>query len=172
MLEGITSWCNRNPILCTIIVLFILFQSGLLQELLKCLGIDGFAPFPAAVSADYMNPGKSGQQVNMPVAGDLPPVPPKKQQLRASDLLPTDQANAIKEFNIAKPIGEGILQDINSLKAGYHIGIDTVGQTLRNANLQVRSEPPNPQVAVSPFLNTTIAPDLMRKPLEIGEGQP
>jgi hypothetical protein len=43
-----------------------------------------------------------------------------------------------------------------------------VGQTLRNANLQIRSEPPNPQVAVSPWLNSTIEPDINRRPFEIG----
>lgn len=167
MLKEITSWCNRNYILCTVIILFVLFQTGLLQEFLRCLGIEGLAPFPQSVSSDYLNPS-SGGGVNMATASDLPAVPQKAQQLNASDLLPTGQASAIQEFNIAKPIGEGIMQDINSLKAGYHIGIDTVGQTLRNANRQVRSEPPNPQVPVSPFMNSTIAPDLMRKPLEIG----
>jgi hypothetical protein len=56
------------------------------------------------------------------------------------------------------------------LKAGYHIGIDTVGQTLRNANLQIRSEPPNPQMSVGPWNNTTIESDFMRAPFEIGSG--
>ena len=78
-------------------------------------------------------------------------------------------APAIQEFNIAQPIGEGILADVNLLDAGAHIGINTVGQSLRNANLQLRSEPPNPQVNVSPWMNTTIGPDLPRRPLEIGE---
>ena len=55
-------------------------------------------------------------------------------------------------------------------KRGYLYGINTVGSSLRNANLQVRSEPPNPQVQVSPWLNTTIEPDLMRTPLELGVG--
>ena len=60
--------------------------------------------------------------------------------------------------------------NVNFLKAGYHVGINTVGTSLRNANLQVRSEPPNPQNQVSPWLNSTISPDLMRVPLEIGCG--
>jgi len=54
------------------------------------------------------------------------------------------------------------------LKAGYHYGIDTIGSSLRNANLQIRSEPPNPQVYVGPWQNSTITPDFMRVPLEIG----
>tara|TARA_B100000900_G_C20597744_1_gene724106 strand:- start:3760 stop:4395 length:636 start_codon:yes stop_codon:yes gene_type:complete len=90
--------------------------------------------------------------------------------LTSEDLLPKEDSQAIKDFNVAKPAGEGILNGVNLLDSGFHIGVNTVGQSLRNANLQIRSEPPNPQVQVSPFLNTTIGPDLMRKPLEDGEG--
>jgi len=143
----------------------------MLQELLRCLGIDGFAPFPSSINSDYLNPNVKGGLGQAAAPVDLPTVPPPRKQLSAADLLPTEQASAIQEFNIAAPIGEGILQDINSLKAGYHIGIDTVGQTLRNANRQVRSEPSNPQIAISPFMNSTIAPDLMRKPFELGSGE-
>jgi hypothetical protein len=50
------------------------------------------------------------------------------------------------------------------------MGIDTIGNSLRNANLQLRSEPANPQANVGPWNNTTIAPDTMRVPLEIGQG--
>jgi len=89
--------------------------------------------------------------------------------LKPDDLLPAQESKAIQEFNIAQPIGEGILADVNLLDAGSHIGINTIGQSLRNANVQLRSEPPNPQVNVSPWMNTTIGPDLPRRPLEIGE---
>tara|TARA_Y200000002_G_scaffold325255_1_gene287265 strand:- start:1269 stop:1862 length:594 start_codon:yes stop_codon:yes gene_type:complete len=88
-----------------------------------------------------------------------------KQQLGASDLLPQDDSSLWAQVN---PSGEGSLKDRNFLQSGYHIGINTVGQTLRNANQQLRSEPPNPQVKVSPWLQTTIEPDLGRKPMEIG----
>ena len=66
------------------------------------------------------------------------------------------------------PVGQGELGDQNFLNAGYHVGVNTVGQTLRNANLQIRSEPPNPQLKVSPWLQSTIEPDTNRKPMEIG----
>jgi hypothetical protein len=84
-----------------------------------------------------------------------------------SELLPNDQHNEWARLN---PSGSQDFQNINLLKAGYHSGIDTVGSTLRNANLQVRSEPPNPTTKVSPWSNTTIEPDLMRVPLELGCG--
>ena len=89
--------------------------------------------------------------------------------MKPEDLLPQQESDAIKEFNTAQPVGEGILQDVNLLEAGAHIGINSVGQTLRNANRQLRSEPPNPQVNVSPWMNTSIQPDLPRRPLEIND---
>ena len=90
--------------------------------------------------------------------------------LKAEDLLPKEDSQAIKEFNIAKPAGEGILQGINMLDAGFHVGVNTIGQSLRNANRQLRAEPPNPQVQVSPWMMSSIGPDLLRRPLEDGEG--
>jgi len=84
-----------------------------------------------------------------------------------SELLPKDQNNEWARLN---PNGENDLKNINLLKAGFHHGIDTVGTTLRNANLQIRSEPPNPVDKVSPWMNSTIEPDLMRTPLELGCG--
>jgi hypothetical protein len=104
--------------------------------------------------------------------GDLSRTPSTcypQQALKPEDLLPKQEGDAIKEFNTAQPVGEGILQDVNLLEAGSHIGVNSVGQSLRNSNLQLRSEPPNPQVNVSPWMNTTIAPDLARRPLESGE---
>ena len=89
------------------------------------------------------------------------PVSPNN-QLSAEELLPQETGTMFSELN---PNGEGPL-DRSFLTPTFHIGIDTVGQSLRNANLQIRSEPPNPQVVVSPWNNSTIAPDLIRKPLE------
>jgi len=84
-----------------------------------------------------------------------------------SELLPKDNNSQWAQLN---PSGKGELANINLLKAGYHIGIDTIGQTLRNANLQIRSEPPNPQLYVGPWNLSTIEPDFMRPPLELGQG--
>jgi hypothetical protein len=84
-----------------------------------------------------------------------------------AELLPKDTNSQWAQLN---PSGKGELANVNLLKAGYHIGIDTVGQSLRNANLQIRSEPPNPQLNVGPWQNSTIEPDFMRPPLEIGSG--
>jgi hypothetical protein len=83
-----------------------------------------------------------------------------------SDLLPNDNNSGWG----LKPMGSGDFMGVNFLNAGYLIGIDTIGSTLRNANQQIRSEPPNPQLIVSPWNNTTIEPDAFRQPLEVGCG--
>lgn len=97
----------------------------------------------------------------------LPPNNRLQPTVHADQLLPKDSNSQFQKLN---PNGDGALQNINLLQAGYLNGIDTVGSSLRNANLQVRSEPPNPTAKVSPWQNTTIEPDLMRTPLEIGYG--
>lgn len=88
-----------------------------------------------------------------------------KDKLTPEDLLPKDAANS--EWAQVNPAGQGDVQNQNFLTAGYHIGINSIGSTLRNPNLQLRSEPANPQMKVSPWLQSTIEPDLNRKPLEI-----
>ena len=45
-------------------------------------------------------------------------------------------------------------------------GENTQGSSLRNANRQLRSEPANSRTVVSPWMNSTIEPDLLRLPLE------
>ena len=89
-----------------------------------------------------------------------------RDRLTSDDLLPKDAGNS--KWAEINPAGSGDIRDQNFLTAGYHIGINTIGQSLRNANLQLRSEPPNPQVAVSPWLISTIEPDVRHVAFEIG----
>lgn len=88
-----------------------------------------------------------------------------RDQLTPSELLPKDMNSIWAEQN---PMGPGSLKGKNFLSAGALIGVNTVGQSLRNANLQIRSEPPNPQVPISVFNQSTISPDISHRPLEIG----
>jgi|SaaInlV_150m_DNA_4_1039716.scaffolds.fasta_scaffold21659_2 hypothetical protein len=102
-------------------------------------------------------------------AGDEDSSQPKdcfpKDQLTPGELLPSGDSS---KWSASVPTGQGELGDQNFLTAGYHVGVNTVGQTLRNANRQIRSEPSNPQLKVSPWLQSTIESDTNRKPLEIG----
>ena len=95
-----------------------------------------------------------------PPAGCYP-----RDQLTPSELLPKDMNSVWAEQN---PMGPGSLKGKNFLSAGALIGVNTVGQSMRNANLQVRSEPANPQVPVSIFNITTMGPDVSHRSLEIG----
>lgn len=115
--------------------------------------------------------GVENNEQEAPVAGNdqgansLPAECYPKDVLYSGDLLPAD-ANSTWAQN--SPNGQGSLGDKNFLNAGFHVGVNTVGQTLRNANRQLRSDPPNPQVKVSPWNQTTIESDTNRKPMEIG----
>jgi len=88
-----------------------------------------------------------------------------KDILSADDLLPMSKDSTWAQ---SVPAGQGSLTDQNFLNAGYHLGVNTVGQSLRNANRQIRSDPPCPRRKVSPWLQSTIEPDTNRKALEIG----
>lgn len=88
-----------------------------------------------------------------------------KNQLAPSELLPNDPNSKWAQVN---PMGAGDISGKNFLNAGALIGVNTVGSSLRNASWDLRSEPPNPQVTVSPWLQSTIEPDVLRRPLEIG----
>jgi hypothetical protein len=91
-----------------------------------------------------------------------------RDRLTADDLLPKDAANS--RWAQMNPSGQGDVGNVNFLTAGYHIGINSVGSSLKNTNLQLRSEPPNPQTVVSPWMQSTIQPSDVgnRRPLEIG----
>ena len=87
-----------------------------------------------------------------------------RDQLTPVELLPKDPNSVWAQQN---PLGSGSLKGKNFLSAGALIGINTVGQSMRNANYQIRSEPPNPQIPVSVFYQSTITPDINRRTLEI-----
>ena len=141
----------------------------------------GRASAPAVSSSEIQSAGNSGTAVAANPMGQneqygaveggsssqgLPPSCNAQAAAAPADLLPKDNNGG---FGAMGPQGGGALENVNLLQAGHHTGINTVGSTLRNANLQLRSEPPNPQTQVSPWMNTTIEPDLMRTPLELGQ---
>ena len=138
---------------------------------------DSSRPFPDAASAGIGNFEPSnplGNESYNPVgavsgspAGDMSAASCyPRDRLTAEDLLPKDAANS--KWAQLNPVGQGDVQDQNFLTAGYHVGVNTQGQSLRNANYQLRSEPANPQQAVSPWNIATIEPDINRKAMEIG----
>ena len=85
-----------------------------------------------------------------------------RQTLTSAELLPT-QKNADwfqvpnEKFNLLQAVD----LEIPEIK----IGIDTVGQSRKNATYDLRAAPPNPKFVVSPWQNSTIEPDYNTKPL-------
>ncbi len=132
------------------------------QERQKAYSNTGGNPSPSEDVATSGNEVYSS--INDP--SNLSGMPPCNQN--PADLLPGDANSQWAELN---PSGKGELANINLLKAGYQIGIDTVSSSLRNANLQLRSEYPNPQIpGVSIWNNSTISHDALRPSFEIGQG--
>lgn len=85
-----------------------------------------------------------------------------------SELLPKDKNSEWASLN---PVGSGDgIQTPDLLQSGYHIGIDTIGQTLKNPSYDLRSDPIIEKKFVSPWNMSTIEPDLARVPLEVGYG--
>jgi hypothetical protein len=86
-----------------------------------------------------------------------------------NELLPVDTNSAWAALNPVN-MNQGSILNGDMLQAGYHIGLDTIGQTLKNANLQLRSDPIIPKQEVGPWNQSTYEPDYGRIPLEIGCG--
>ena len=79
--------------------------------------------------------------------------------LDSSELLPKGKIGA--SWAAVNPASGEDLKGQNFLQSGYHSNINVIGisQTNRNPTYDIRSEQPNPQGTVGPFLNTTIDPD-------------
>lgn len=91
-----------------------------------------------------------------------------RSSLTAKDLLPGDLDATSSKWANMNPSTSGVIEDQHLLTAGWTVGVNTVQNSLRNPNLQLRSEPPNPIKPVSPWMISTIGTDTNRRDLEIG----
>lgn len=137
-------------------------------------GFGSGSPYPESVSsASLIRPSNSAA---FPAASGSPASPVSscagsaiadpfpQDRIQPAELLPKDAANSA--WAKANPAGQGDVMDQNFLTAGYHIGFDTQGSSLRNPNYDIRSTPINPRYRVSIWQQSTIDPDLNRRPLE------
>jgi hypothetical protein len=128
---------------------------------------------PSQVQPGTLSAAEAGSnEFNLPIQGiqTAPANCYPQNTLAPQDLLPDGEAAQIEQFNEGMPeVGEGILRGVNFLDAGFHVGVNTIGQSLRNANLNLRAEPPNPRTQVSPWMMSTIDIDLARRPLADGD---
>lgn len=89
-----------------------------------------------------------------------------KDTVTPQELMPReDPYNTWSQVN---PSPNGHLADRNFLESGHHFGIDTQSNSLRNGNMQLRSDPVIPQVPVGPWQQSTYSPDTNRRQFEVG----
>lgn len=86
-----------------------------------------------------------------------------KEVAHPTELLPKSDSNVLSKLNPMSNDAQ-VLPDM--LGAGAMMGSQS--SSLRNANLQVRSDPAIAKVDVGPWSNSTIEADNMRVPLELG----
>jgi len=127
--------------------------------------IDGVMPMDPMDTEQY-RPVDFGQTSS---STDYNSCYPSDSQYRVDQLLPKDAANT--KWAQVNPAGQGDVKDQQFLTSGYHIGVNTVGTSLRNPTYDIRGEIPNPRVHVSPWNQSTIGPDLNKRVLE-GFDQP
>jgi len=91
----------------------------------------------------------------------------KDKKLSAKDLLPKESKD--DWFDMPYDKKQMMRIENENLLAGAstqsRVGIDTQGQTLKNASHDLRAAPPNPKFMVSPWNNSTIEPDYNIKPI-------
>jgi hypothetical protein len=129
-------------------------------------GAGMYSPMGSGAQDEMLNYGAPNAEPSPAQFGDAqaPAGCYPRDQITPMELLPKDQNSVWAQQN---PMGNGSLKGKNFLSAGALIGVNTVGQSLRNANLQLRAEPPAPQIPVSVFNNSTMEPDLARRPLDL-----
>ena len=125
------------------------------------------APSVSVVKPSEERSNEDYRAVDFETTNNMPSECFPRDRLTAEDLLPKDAAN--NKFAQANPAGQGDLKDQNFLTAGFHIGVNTIGQSLRNPNYQLRSDPPNPKMNVGPWNQTTIEYDQSRRFFEIND---
>jgi hypothetical protein len=138
-----------------------------MEELGQSLGVQG----PLAESGPYAGKTHSisgNAQPTESIQGRTPASQStySESTLSAGELLPKGEIGA--SWAAVNPASALDLKGQNFLQAGYHTNtaIAGVAQTNRNASHDVRSEMPNPQGSVGPFLNSTIEPNPFKRGLE------
>ena len=108
-----------------------------------------------------LSPSVSGQPTMSTAPGIR--VPETMAPMSSSvDLLPKPQG-AQSEFGEFAPKNLGTQNFIDATKL---IGVDTVGSSLRNANYDLRRDPPIKRADTGPWSTSTIESDLYRKSLD------
>lgn len=156
--KGLSKFFTNDKIMLLLvlaILAFAIYSYGMQKDLIRDNMTEGNLPGGKPTDEEMAEDAAEG------------PAPPVEEAPAAmekmTDLLPNTTAPegfaTIDAQNIQAP---------DLLEAGHHIGLDTIGQSLRNANQQLRSDPVISKVDVGPWHNSTIEADVTRVPLELG----
>lgn len=141
-------------------------QTGITADKLKGGLSANFAPYdvvtdngPNLYASEYqaVNIGNDRAQSISACAQNLP-------TFVSSSLLPKPTIPGANSWNTGAP--QDILANQNFLSASQQIGVDTVLSSNKNPSYDIRNTIPNPINVVSPWNNTSITPDLDRRPLD------
>lgn len=170
ILGDLSKFLTRDKIIIVValaVLLYALFSYSNAKEIVMDLMEDGSGASEVAKDKAPEAEKKVDAEPALPSSGyAVQPI------ANPSELLPSLPADQNSQWAALNPVAAnpGAIAMPDLLQPGYHIGLDTIGQTLRNANLQLRSDPIIPKADVGPWMNSTIEPDLARVPLEIGYG--
>jgi hypothetical protein len=143
-------------------------QTGVTAEQLKGGVSSEFAPYATLDGSGGQSPLFSSefQAVNIENsrANSISACAQNKPNFIATSLLPKPEIPGQKTWDIGAP--QNVLATQNFLSATQQIGTDTILSSNRNASRDIRNTIPNPISIVSPWMNTTITPDLERRPLD------
>jgi hypothetical protein len=168
--SGLTKFFTKERVLVIIIFLVLVWAllsySGSKMDFRDNMDVGTTVPV-----LNVQQPSSAHQSHSAQVVKTAPAAPGYALQPVANpaDLLPKDQNSQWAALN-PNTMNQGDVLMPDLLQAGYHIGLDTIGQTLRNANLQLRSDPIISKSDIGPWNQSTIEPDFGRVPLEIGQG--
>jgi hypothetical protein len=173
ILSGLSKFFTKERII--ILIVFLILAWALYNYAgSKSMVLDRMSDGSATAPSTGAVASASATSAPAPSAGGAAPLSApngysQKAVANPSDLLPNDVNSQWASLN-PNSMNQGDILMPDLLQAGYHIGLDTIGQSLRNPNLQLRSDPVIPKSDIGPWNQSTIEPDLGRVPLELGAG--
>lgn len=161
-LSKLTQFFTKDKVIVFILVAVLIYALYVYSGS-KYLVFDSMQNASPVVAA----PSNSETEVQVaPVAPTPPAVSSLKPVTNPADLLPKDTNSAWGSFSPAQSVSSMLMPDL--LQAGYHAGLNTIGQSLKNPNLQLRSDPVIPRVPTGPWNQSTIEDPPIRREFEIG----
>jgi hypothetical protein len=154
MSNKILKWFNENSNLVMIgIALVILTWIFVYRPACGSTRREPFAPYPDYIGKKLLDMNDSSAQERLAAMTE-----PTVLLNGVSPSMLEKPAQPVEKWNELLP-PDAELENQNFLQPQEFVGIDTVSSSLRNANYDLRSAPPNPRMNTGPWQNSTIEYD-------------